>query len=174
MIQELTMLISNVWLQEAELSLTPIHLNSPSSSFRCRLRDQNVDALYNPTVGANLMSDEFALAFLGNYKLTPIDRQLRRPSGSLSSSYGIITDVPLWHNDVKIRLNFHIFEDLNFDFLIGHPLKALFSDVPKDGCLNIKLGKDTFHIPVDRALTCLVEDLPICNTPVLIVSLITS
>src|SRR6185312_4197521 len=77
------------------------------------------------------------------------------------SSYGIITDVPFWHNDIKIRLNFHIFEDLNFDFLIGHPLKALFKDVPKDGCLNIKLGKDTFHIPVDRALTCLVEDLPI-------------
>ena len=121
------------------------------TSFCCRLQNQNVDALYSPAVGANLMSDEFALAFLGNYKLTPIDRQLKRPSGSLTSSYGIITDVPLWHNDVKIRLNFHIFEDLNFDFLIGHPLKALFSDVPKD----------TFHIPVDRALTCSVEDLPI-------------
>jgi len=107
------------------------------------------------------MSDEFALAFLGNYKLTPTDRQLRRPSGFLTSSYGIITNVPLWHNDVKIRLNFHVFEDLNFDFLIGHPLKALFSDVPKDRCLNIKLGKDTIHIPVDRALTCSVEDLPI-------------
>ena len=135
--------------------------NLSSTSFRCRLQNQNVDALYSPAVGANLMSDEFALAFLGNYKLTPTDRQLKRPSGSLTSSYGIITDVPLWHNDVKIRLNFHIFEDLNFDFLIGHPLKALFSDVPKDGCLNIKLGKDTFHIPVDRALTCSVEDLPI-------------
>ena len=106
------------------------------------------------------MSDEFALAFLGNYKLTLTDRQLRRLSGSLTSSYGIITNVPLRHKDVKIHLNFHIFEDLNFDFLIGHPLKALFSDVPKDGCLNIKLGKDTIHIPVDRALTCSVEDLP--------------
>ena len=107
------------------------------------------------------MSDEFALAFLCNYNLTPTDRQLKRPSGSLTSSYGIITDMPFWYNDVKIRLNFRIFEDLNFDFLIGHPLKALFSGVPKDGCLNIKLGKDTFHIPVDRALTCSVEDLPI-------------
>ena len=95
------------------------------------------------------MSDEFALAFLGNYKLTPIDRQLKRPSGSLTSSYGILTDVPFWHNDVKVHLNFHVFKDLNFDFLIGHPHKALFKDVPKDGCLNIKLGKDTLHIPVD-------------------------
>ena len=32
MIQELTTLISNEWLKERESSLTPIHLNSPSSS----------------------------------------------------------------------------------------------------------------------------------------------
>ena len=76
-IQELTTLISNEWLQEEESSLTPIYLKSPSSSFHCRLRDQTVDALYNPTVGANLMSDEFALAFLGSYMLTPTDRQLK-------------------------------------------------------------------------------------------------
>ena len=63
----------------------------PNSAYR--LRDQNVDALYNPTVGANLMSDEFALAFLGNNKLTPTDRQLRRPSGSLTNSYEILKDV---------------------------------------------------------------------------------
>ena len=107
------------------------------------------------------MSDEFALVFLGNYKLTPTDRQLKRPSDSHTTSYEILTDVPFWHDDVKVHLNFHVFEDLNFDFLIGHPLKALFKDVPKQGCLNIKLGKDTFHILVDRALTCLVEDLPI-------------
>ena len=58
-------------------------------------------------------------------------------------------------------MSYQEIEDLNFDFLIGHPLKALFMEVPKDRCLNIKLGKDTFHIPVDRALTCSVEDLPI-------------
>ena len=131
MIQELTTMVSNEWLQEGESSLTPIHLNSPSSSFHCRLQD-HVDALYSPAVGANLMSDEFALLFLGNYKLTPTDRQLKRPSGSLTSSYGIITDVPFLHNDVKVHLNFHIFEDLNFNFLIGHPLRALFKDVLKD------------------------------------------
>ena len=106
------------------------------------------------------MSDEFALTFLGNYKLTPTDRQLKRPSGSLTSSYGILTNVLFWHDDVKVRLNFHVFEDLNFNFLIGHPLKALFKDVPQDGCLNIKLGTNILHIPVDRALKCSVEELP--------------
>ena len=86
------------------------------------------------------MSNEFALAFLGNQKLALIDRQLKRPSSSLTSSYGILTNMSFWHDDVKVQLNVHVFEDLNFDFLIGHPLKALFKDVLKDGCLNIKLG----------------------------------
>src|SRR6185295_5668060 len=78
-VQELTTLISNEWLQEGESSVSPIYLNSPSTSFRCRLQNQNVDALYSPAVGANLMSGEFTLAFLGNYKLTPTDKQLKRP-----------------------------------------------------------------------------------------------
>ena len=66
-----------------------------------------------------------------------------------------------WHDDVKVQLNVHVFEDLNFDFLIGHPTKTLLKDVPKEGYLNIKLGKDTLHIPIDRALKCSVEDPPI-------------
>ena len=57
-------------------------------------------------------------------------------------------------------MNFHVFEYLNFDFMIGHPLKALLKYVPKNECLNIKIGRDTLHIPVDRALKCSVEDLP--------------
>ena len=68
--------------------------------------------------------------------------------------------MPFWHYDVKVRLDFHVFEDLNFDFLIGHPLKALLKDVPKEEYLNIKLGMDTLHILVDRALKSSVEDPP--------------
>ena len=65
-----------------------------------------------------------------------------------------------WHGDVKVHLNFHVFEDLNFDFLIGHPIKALLKDVRKTGYLNINLGKDTLHVSIDRAINCSVEDPP--------------
>ena len=44
--------------------------------------------------------------------------------------------------------------------MIGHPLKALLKDVLRDGCLNIKIVKNTLHIPVDQALKCSVEDPP--------------
>ena len=33
--------------------------------------------------------------------------------------------------------------------------------MPKIGYLNIKLGKDSLHIPIDRAINCSVEDPPI-------------
>ena len=92
-IQELTIVIGNEWLQEGELALNPIQFDSPSSSFRCHLNDQDVDALYNPSVGANFMLDEFVLAFLGDRILTHTERKLRRPSGSLVNSYGVLRNV---------------------------------------------------------------------------------
>ena len=107
------------------------------------------------------MSDEFALAFLGNQLLTPTDRQLKRPSGSLMSSYGVLTNMTFSHSHVMVYLNFHIFEDLNFNFLIGHPIKALLKHVPKEGYLNIKLEKDNLHIPIERPLKCSVLDLSV-------------
>ena len=82
--------MSNEWLQEGESSLEPIQLDSPSSSFHCHIKDHDVDALYNPTVRANLMSDEFALAFLGDRILTPTERKLRIPSSSLVNRYGAL------------------------------------------------------------------------------------
>ena len=95
------------------------------------------------------MSDEFVLSFLGKKTLTPIDKNLKRSSSSLMSSYGVLKNVSFWHDDVKVRLNFHVFEDLDFDFLIGHPIKALRKDVPKLGHLNINIGKDSLHIPIN-------------------------
>jgi hypothetical protein len=79
-----------------------------------------VKALYNPTVGVNIISDNFALAFLGNAVLTPTGRTLRRTLGSLVGSYGVIQNVSVWYKDVKASLDFHVFEVLDFDILIGH------------------------------------------------------
>ena len=63
------------------------------------------------------MSDEFVLSFLGKKTLTPIDKNLKRSSGSLMSSYEELTNVSFWHGDVNVYLNFHVFEDHNVDLL---------------------------------------------------------
>ena len=68
-----------------------------------------MDVLYNPTVGANLILDEFALAFLGDEVLVLTDRKLKRSTGSLVSSYGMIRNVSSRHDDVRVILDFHVF-----------------------------------------------------------------
>ena len=94
------------------------------------------------------MSDEFALAFLGSEILTPIGRKLKRSPGSLLSSYVVLRNVSIWHGDVKVLLDLHVFKDLHFDFLIGHPIKAILKDVPKLGSLNINIGKESLLVPI--------------------------
>ena len=78
---------------------------------------------------------------MGDEVLVPTDRKLKRSAGSFVSNYGVIKNVSLRHDDVRVVLDFHVFEDLNFDFLIGYPIKALLKDVPNSGTLNIKIGK---------------------------------
>ena len=65
-----------------------------------------------------------------------------------------------WHGDVKVYLNFHVFEDFDFNFLIGHPIKGLLKDAPKSGSLNINIGKEYLLVPVTRAIHCSMEDPP--------------
>jgi hypothetical protein len=48
--------MSGEWIEETELSSEEIQILSPSSTIRCKVRRSWENVLYNPTVGANLMS----------------------------------------------------------------------------------------------------------------------
>jgi hypothetical protein len=153
--------MSNEWLREGELSLEPLQIKHPSSSIRCRIRDQDVIALYNPTVGANIMSDNFALAFLGGEALAPTGRTLKGPSGSLMGSYGVIQNMSVWHKAIKASLNFHVFEVPHFDILIGHPIEKLLIDLLDSGSLSIRLGNESHAIPITQTINTVAEISPI-------------
>jgi hypothetical protein len=52
------------------------------------------------------------------------------------------------HKDVKVSLDFHMFEVPNFNILIGYPIEKLLTDVPHLGNLSIRLGKETLAVPI--------------------------
>jgi len=160
-IKELTALMSDEWFREGELIRAPIWVSYPPSLIHCRIRGQNVRALYNPAIGANIMSNNFALAFLGGAALTPTCRTVKGPSGSLIQSYGVIQDVSIRYGDVKASLDFHVFEVPNFDVLIGHPIEKLLTDAPNSGSLSIRLGKETIAVPIIRTQNSVAEISPI-------------
>jgi hypothetical protein len=124
-----------------------------------------IDVLYNPTVGANLMFMSFASTYLGDEPLAPTNKSFRIAPRNNLKGIGLLHNVTIHHDKVKMALNFHIFDTKDFDIMIGHPLEKLITEPPKTGELDVKLGRDTFTIPITRAKNSVVDTLPYHELP---------
>ena len=118
-------IISNEWLEESELSSNVIHLDSPSISIHCQINKAPFDALYNPVVGVNITSASFAYDLLKHMPLTPTTKLLKSLLGHILLSLGILYVLPIQIKGTKVYLNFYIFDIMEFDLLIGQPIKNL-------------------------------------------------
>ena len=107
-----------------------------------------MNALYNPTVGANIMSMSFARTYLGNEPIAPTNKTFRVAPRIRLEGLGIVHDISLYQNNMKIILDFHVFDIQDFDILIGHPQEKLFIEPPSSGDLDIMLVRDIFSIPI--------------------------
>lgn len=107
------------------------------------MREVMAQTLYNPTIGSNIMSITFALNFLGDEPLAPMDKTFRAHL-FLSSKVMLLFVVPIRQKDVKAILDFHAFKFSKFYILIDHPIEKLLTDVPQTGVINIKLGINVF------------------------------
>jgi hypothetical protein len=63
-----------------------------------------VEALYNPTVGDNIVSSEYAYKFLIDMPLAPTHKTLRTSDGELLKGCGILQNVSVKHENVDIML----------------------------------------------------------------------
>lgn len=156
-IKELTTIMSDEWLRKVELSPNVLQICSPSTTIRCKVRGAWVDVLYNPTVGANLISTSFALAILGEDPLAATDKSFKSPSGLILEGFGILHSVGIMHGDVEAFLDFHVFKVHDFNLLIGHPIEKLRIDASTLNDLNLKLGGKTFSVPISRSRNALMD-----------------
>lgn len=90
-----------------------------------------VKVLYNPIVGANIISATFAFTCLGDEPLVRIDKIFRSALGSIIEGCGILCGVPVRHNNIEAILDFHMFEVHDFDLLIGYQLGKLLLERPQ-------------------------------------------
>jgi hypothetical protein len=60
---------------------------------------------------------------------------------------------------LQVALDFHVFDVYDFDILIGHPIEKVFLEAPTLGTLDVKLGRDTFSIPISQTKNSLAEPL---------------
>ena len=109
-IKELNAIMSSEWVDEGERSSEEIQIHTPSSTIHCKIQGTCVDVLYNPFVGANLMSTAFISAYLGEKSLAPIVKSLRSCPRTSLKGLGILHDTILYHRDIEVALDFHVFE----------------------------------------------------------------
>ena len=152
--------MSNEWVQEGETSSEIIQFHAPSLTIPCSIEGTAVTALYNPMVGVNIISALFASDRLGERHVTPTTKSLRIGPRSTLRGIGIMHEVPVWHRETEIALDFHVFEVLDFDILIGHPVEKLFLDVLNLGELQVPLGGKPFTLPIGQAKNSLAESVP--------------
>jgi hypothetical protein len=69
---------SSEWLYEDDPDI--IQMSSPPLTIQCYIGEIKVDALYDPKVGANIVADSFAFAFLGDQPLIPTNKSFKRHS----------------------------------------------------------------------------------------------
>jgi hypothetical protein len=108
-----------------------------------------MQALHNPTVETNIMSEFIVETLLGKMPLVPTNKLFKSPSRLIFGCCGIARAVPMKINETKVCLDFHIYAILDFDLLIGYPLEKLFKEKPSHGSLGEKLGTtaSATHIP---------------------------
>ena len=109
-LRELIAVMSSEWLEESELSSDVIRLDTPPMTIRFAYDSDQFDALYNPVVGINIMSESFALKLFKNLVLTPTTKVIKEYSGRLVPSLGIINVLPLMVEGSMVHLNFYIFD----------------------------------------------------------------
>ena len=109
-----------------------------------------VGVRYNPTVGANIMSTSFTSAYFCNEPLAPTNKALKIAPCSNLKGLGLLCNITIYHDKFEIVFDFHIFDTQDFDIMIGHPLEKLFTEPPKTGGLDVKIGRDPFMIPITR------------------------
>jgi len=85
----------NKWLEEAELSSKVIYLESSSILICCIINTDQINALYNPVVGINIMSLSLVEHLLQHMTLTPTIKFIRSLSGHIIPSLGILHILPI-------------------------------------------------------------------------------
>ena len=112
-------------LREMELSSEVLRISSPPSTLPCTIKGTQVDTLYSPSVGANIISSECTFRHLRDEPLVQTDKTFQTPSGEILEAYGTLQNVSIRHEDIEIILEFHIFNVHDFDLLVGQPIDKI-------------------------------------------------
>jgi hypothetical protein len=153
----LSSVMSYEWLIEVELSPEVARITSLSTILLCQIRGSTIKIHYNPSVGINFISKALTYNLYPDPSLTPSQKFLQRPSGSILESYRVLRTILVRINYSEICLDFYIYDILEIPLLIGKPIMRLLKEKPLRGHLDFKVGNSTINIPLACSVNTIVE-----------------
>ena len=121
-------------------------IDSPSITIPCSIRGITVEAQLIPNMEGNIMPWHLAHTLLCSVFIKPSGKLFEScPFGHILECRGIVIAVLITIDKIEVNLDFHIFDILDFDLLIGCPPDNLHHTLL--GSLFEKLGKMTSATP---------------------------
>ena len=121
--------------------------STPSTIRPCSIGGITIEAHVNPIMEVNIMPWHLAYTLLGDVTLRSSDKLLKCcPFGHIIECRGVASAVLLTLDKIEVHLDFHIFDVLDFDLLIGYPLEI--SLTSHQGSLARLLGKLLLPLPL--------------------------
>jgi hypothetical protein len=129
------------WSTRVEHCSEVLWICSRSMILPCSIKGITIEAHLNPIMEVNIMPWHLAYTLLGNLMLKPSDKLLKScPSGHILECRGVAYVVPLLVDKIKVNLDFHVFDVLDLDLLLGSYTRKLLD--ASRGSLDKKLGED--------------------------------
>ena len=85
------------------------------------------------------------------------DKTFQIPSREILKAYGTLQNMSIRQKDVKIILNFHIFDVQDFDLLFRQSIEKFLMDALTQNKLEVPLGKETIFVQNARATNPMTE-----------------
>jgi hypothetical protein len=151
--------IKEEWSDGVRCFSKEIWISSPFTIIHCSVWGITVEAHHNPIMEVNIMPWHLAYTLLGNVPLRPSDKLIKScPFRHIFECRGVASAVPLTIDKIEVHLDFHIFDILNFDLLLGYPLEILLN--APQGSLDEKLRETASTTTTSCLENPMVKPLP--------------
>jgi hypothetical protein len=114
------------WSSGVEHFSEELWICSPSMILPCSIKGITIEAHLNPVMEVNIMPWHLAYTLLGNVTLRPSDKLLEScPPGHILECRGVACVVPLLVDKIMVNLDFHVFDVLDLDLLLGSHIEKI-------------------------------------------------
>ena len=121
------------------------------------MKEKIIEALHDPAAKVCIIPEYLLDTLVGNKPLTPTDKYFKSPSGLFFECRGIARDVPIIIDKIEVRLDYHVYDIIDFDLLLGYPLEKL---LVSHGSLDEKLRETSSATATSCLENLLAKPLP--------------